>query len=53
LGIDKKTIENQASVIASEVMKHIENKQIVSKENGKSTKDIFKRNIKEFWAKFN
>jgi hypothetical protein len=53
LGIDKDMIENKASVIAAEVMVFIANNHVIPKENGRSAKDIFKKNIENFWAKFN
>ena len=55
LGIDENIVEADASIIAKEVMTFIANNQIVEKnEKENSTiKDIFKRNINDFWAKFN
>ncbi|MFT4927655.1 MAG: hypothetical protein ACI8WB_003768 [Phenylobacterium sp.] len=51
-GIDRSVIDKQAQSVAEALINFLETKQIISKVDDLSAKDIFKTNVEAFWARF-
>ncbi|MCI5223699.1 MAG: hypothetical protein D3924_13770 [Candidatus Electrothrix sp. AR4] len=53
LRVDKQIIQEQASSVVQEISVFLGQHQVIPQEDTLTVKDVFRKNVEEFWAKFN